>query len=297
MCQGEPGSPLVCRPATSPPPDDRCPCRGLRLFAERLASTVLGGIGVGLTAILMQASIDSLVGLRSAALQPFMGTHPLAVSLGALGGGVALVVLTAALVQFVAPRAGGGGVTLLMAYLNGLNIPGRCQLGCQLRWQPRPLVPCWPEPPFHPANKLCCVHAPNHCQHPQICSPFGCGPSSWWAASSLGSAACAWGWKVSGGRTGGEGWRASAEPPGRGWRLGSALAQAGHRRPFGVSCSGLMRSHSVVSCLGRRRLRMPKWGWEQQELKVLIAIPPPHPHLVRRGTPRLQRRWSCWVQS
>lgn len=83
-------------------------------------STIVAGVLIGVTAVVIQSSIEQLVLLRNGLLQSLFSN-------GALGTGqavatwagisVAAVVFSGALVQLFAPKAAGAGVTLVMAFL------------------------------------------------------------------------------------------------------------------------------------------------------------------------------------
>ncbi|KAL6785470.1 hypothetical protein ACKKBF_B00380 [Auxenochlorella protothecoides x Auxenochlorella symbiontica] len=99
----------------------------------KLLTTVTSGVLIGLTAVALGESIESLVLLRNGALKALLPEHgargagALRAVLPALGlqlvVSVAAAVGAAALVQLVAPKAAGAGVTLVMAHLNGNDIP------------------------------------------------------------------------------------------------------------------------------------------------------------------------------
>lgn len=98
----------------------------------KLLTTVGTGIIIGLTAVALSESIESSVLLRDHWSEAVMQTwydpaHPVLSTLPALGLqlviSVGAAVAAAALVQLVAPKAAGAGVTLVMAYLNGNDIP------------------------------------------------------------------------------------------------------------------------------------------------------------------------------
>ncbi|KAL4442514.1 hypothetical protein ABPG77_005098 [Micractinium sp. CCAP 211/92] len=90
----------------------------------KLVSTVLAAAATGATAAAMQAAIDWLVGWRNAALQRFYNASLLQAYAAQLAISCCLVLGAAGAVQAFAPRAAGGGVTWVMAVLNGNAVGG-----------------------------------------------------------------------------------------------------------------------------------------------------------------------------
>lgn len=91
-------------------------------------STILTGVLVGITAFGVQQSIEHLADLRNTALQQFF-----LLDVGQAVGvwaGISLVFVTfaGALVHLFAPKAAGAGVPPVMAFLNGVDIPGLLSL-------------------------------------------------------------------------------------------------------------------------------------------------------------------------
>lgn len=100
--------------------------------ATKISTTLISGVGIGVTASLLQYLIDEGVKLRNGLLQHY-ASGPQGDSnrmklwrvFGAqLSLSLCCVLLAAALVQIIAPKAAGAGVTLVMALLNGVFIPG-----------------------------------------------------------------------------------------------------------------------------------------------------------------------------
>lgn len=89
-----------------------------------LATTLVTGILIGITAKLMEQGIVLAVGWRNAFLAPWLLIDPLAAVGRYLAVASASVLLTAAVVQWIAPGAAGSGVSLVIALLNGNNIAG-----------------------------------------------------------------------------------------------------------------------------------------------------------------------------
>ena len=98
----------------------------------KLLTTVATGVIIGLTAVALSQSIENMVSLRDRWVRAAMSRHfsaeaPITSVLPALGLQLAVSLTAAtgaaALVQLVAPKAAGAGVTLVMAYLNGNDIP------------------------------------------------------------------------------------------------------------------------------------------------------------------------------
>ncbi len=96
-------------------------CRYARQFFKAF-TTILAAVAIGVTAAALQGAIEVLVGWRNAALQLFFGRSLLQAFGVHLGISCSLAAAGAAAVQFLAPRAGGGGVTWVMAYLNGCDM-------------------------------------------------------------------------------------------------------------------------------------------------------------------------------
>ncbi|PSC71122.1 H(+) Cl(-) exchange transporter 7 [Micractinium conductrix] len=90
----------------------------------KVLATILSGIAIGLTAAALQLSVDWSTHHRNRALAALLAAADLQHALLALLGASAAAVLGATLlVHCWAPRAAGGGVALVMAYLNGNAIP------------------------------------------------------------------------------------------------------------------------------------------------------------------------------
>ncbi|KAL4447790.1 hypothetical protein ABPG75_005009 [Micractinium tetrahymenae] len=112
--------------ALRPPPHESGLTRRLGYCRTlvKLASTVLAAAAAGATAAAMQASIDWLVGWRNAMLQRFFAASLLQAYAAQLVISCCLVLAAAGAVQALAPRAAGGGVTWVMAVLNGNAVGG-----------------------------------------------------------------------------------------------------------------------------------------------------------------------------
>ncbi|PRW45494.1 family transporter: chloride ion channel [Chlorella sorokiniana] len=90
----------------------------------KLLSTCVAGVLIGATAAAMHDLINPLVVWRNSALQ-FFYQRSLAQAFGAqLAISCGLAVAGSLAVQMVAPLAAGGGVPMVMAWLNGNSIPG-----------------------------------------------------------------------------------------------------------------------------------------------------------------------------
>ena len=117
-------------PPCSPPPADPSPGRGRRrswygytgATAAKYFLSVLIGVFVGGLAFGIERATVALVGAKLAWLDALAPTD-LAPAAAAVAGCSLLAALAAGLlVQFVAPAAAGGGVTPIMAFLNGTHI-------------------------------------------------------------------------------------------------------------------------------------------------------------------------------
>ena len=128
---------------------------------------VLAAVATGATAAATHAAVEGLVAWRNAALAAAFG-RGLLPALGAqLGISCGLALAAALAVQLLAPRAASGGVTWVMAYLNGACGGGRGAAGGRQGGAPRDggggvhasflashavvLMGCAPSLPAHPA--------------------------------------------------------------------------------------------------------------------------------------------------
>lgn len=154
-CSSCPPLPLArrCIPLSSSP----CSYSGATL--TKLIATVISGVTIGLTAAALQLAVDVASRRRNALLDRLLDAPPppgpggltpgsssspagLATSLllsgslprffGALAGlSVGIVLLLTLVVALWAPKAAGGGVALVMAFLNGVCLGwGRWPAGC-----------------------------------------------------------------------------------------------------------------------------------------------------------------------
>ena len=89
-----------------------------------LATTLITGILIGITAKLMEQGIVASVRWRNDFIAPWLLIDPLAAVVRHLALASTSVLLTAAVVQWIAPGAAGSGVSLVIALLNGNNIAG-----------------------------------------------------------------------------------------------------------------------------------------------------------------------------
>lgn len=89
--------------------------------ATKLVATVVSGVAIGLTAAALQVAVDAASHQRNALLDRLLNQGAgLPRFFGVLLGLVGAVVLALTLlVHWWAPRAAGGGVSLVMAFLNG----------------------------------------------------------------------------------------------------------------------------------------------------------------------------------
>jgi chloride channel 7 len=93
--------------------------------AAKLVITLLSGLIIGLTAVVLEAGIESGVRWRNGLLQRALLAQGLAGAARAhLGVALGATLATGAAVQWLAPGAAGSGVSLVMALLNGNNMSG-----------------------------------------------------------------------------------------------------------------------------------------------------------------------------
>ncbi|KAJ7557385.1 hypothetical protein O6H91_05G124700 [Diphasiastrum complanatum] len=93
------------------------------LTLAKWSITILIGILVGLVAYLIEMCQEFLLTRKKELTQRIMVNGLMLSFIGFASFSVLLVLVACCLVLFWAPSAGGGGVTLVMAYLNGTDIP------------------------------------------------------------------------------------------------------------------------------------------------------------------------------
>ena len=89
-----------------------------------LFTTLVSGVLIGITARLMEGGADTAVDLRNHLLASFWRQAPLQGLCWFFLFSVSTVLVTSAVVQWIAPGAAGTGVSLVIALLNGNNIAG-----------------------------------------------------------------------------------------------------------------------------------------------------------------------------
>lgn len=94
------------------------------LTATMLTTTVVSGLLIGVTAALVERTIAFAESWRNSLLASAYIANLELASLVHLSLALCSIVLTAALVQLLAPGAAGSGVSLLMAFLNGNDVTG-----------------------------------------------------------------------------------------------------------------------------------------------------------------------------
>jgi len=89
-----------------------------------LVTTLLTGILIAITGVIMQMGVDGGVAWRNSLLEPIVAKSLLQGTLLFVALSVGSIATTVAAVQWLAPGAAGAGVSLVMAFLNGNNIAG-----------------------------------------------------------------------------------------------------------------------------------------------------------------------------
>lgn len=91
----------------------------------KLLTTVLCGVATGAAAVALESAIELLIRKRNLAFQALLAQQSLLLGVASLlAWAVGVLLLGAALVQFIAPAAAGAGVSQVIAFLNGCSLPG-----------------------------------------------------------------------------------------------------------------------------------------------------------------------------
>lgn len=103
----------------------------------KVTATLVSGVAIGITAAALQLAVDEAARQRNALLGSLLDAGGLPRFFAALLCiSLAAVLAATAAVHLLAPRAAGGGVALVMAYLNGAwgrcRVLGHCGVRCRL---------------------------------------------------------------------------------------------------------------------------------------------------------------------